>query len=108
MESSDGSRATSNLGSVLTFNKNLYIFQKNPNNFASVVLTRYTNLAGSEAQYKGGQNYSLLAGSGANLPTLNGFAIDQSFMAFGGGKLYQFRSPEGQVTKLDHREIPMI
>ena len=108
MESSDGSRATSNLGSVLTFNKNLYIFQKNPNNFASVVLTRYTNLAGSEAQYKGGQNYSLLAGSGANLPTLNGFAIDQSFMAFGGGKLYQFRRPEGQVTKLDHREIPMI
>ena len=52
MESSDGSWATANLGGGLTYNKNLYLFQKNPNNFASVILTRYTNLAGSEAQYK--------------------------------------------------------
>lgn len=108
MESTDGTWATTNLGGVVTFNKNLYLFQKNPNNFASVVLTRYTNLAGSEAQFKNGQNYSLLAGSGANLPSLNGFAIDQSFLAWGGGKLYQFRRPEGQVTKLDHREVPIV
>ena len=108
MESSDGSWATANLGGVLTYNKNLYLFQKNPNNFASVILTRYTNLAGSEAQYKWGQNYSLLAGSGVNLPSLNGFVVDQTFLAWGGGKLYQFWRPEGQITKLDHREIPMI
>lgn len=65
----------------MAFNKNLYLFQKSPNNFASVVLTKYTNIAGSESQYKNGQNYTLLAGSGANLPTqMQGFAIDQTFL----------------------------
>ena len=49
-----------------------------------------------------------MAGSGVNLPSLNGFVVDQTFLAWGGGKLYQFWRPEGQITKLDHREIPMI
>lgn len=68
METSDGEWSTKDISNLVAFNKSLYLFQKNPMNFASVLLTRYQNLAGSESQYRNGQNYSILAGSGANLP----------------------------------------
>lgn len=52
VETTDGAWATSDIGGTVSFNKNLYLFQKSPKNFASVLLTKYTNIAGSESQYK--------------------------------------------------------
>lgn len=108
VETTDGAWATSDIGGTVSFNKNLYLFQKSPKNFASVLLTKYTNIAGSESQYKNWQNYTLLAGSGAQLPDqMQGFVVDQTFLWWGGGKLYQFWRPDNAATALDYREVPM-
>ena len=71
------------IGGISTYNKtSIYLFQHSPANFASVFLTRYINIAGSESKYKNGQNYTVLTASGASLPSqMEGFAIDGNFMA---------------------------
>ena len=83
METTDGERSTKDIGGIGTYNKtSIYIFQHSPANFASVFLTRYINIAGSESKYKNGQNYTVLTASGSSLPSqMEGFAIDGNFMA---------------------------
>jgi hypothetical protein len=72
-------------------------------------LTRYRNVAGSESKYQNASNYTILAGSGANLPQqLGGFAIDGNFLAWGAGKMYQFRRASNIGSALDYREVPML
>lgn len=86
----------------------MYLFQHSPNNFASVFLTRYQNIAGSESKYRAGQNYTVLTASGASLPAeMNGFVIDGNFMAWGDGKLYQFWRASNMAAKLDYREVAL-
>lgn len=110
METTDGERSTSDIWGLGTYNKSsLYLFQHSPNNFASVFLTRYQNIAGSESKYRNGQNYSILTASGATLPhQMEGFTIDGNFMARGDNKLYQFWRSSNASTRLDYREIPII
>ena len=73
------------------------------------MLTRYRNVAGSESKYQNASNYTILAGSGANLPQqLGGFAIDGNFLAWGDGKMYQFRRASNVGSALDYREVPML
>lgn len=70
METTDGQWSTTDIGGIGTYNKSsMYLFQHSPNNFASVFLTRYQNIAGSDSQYKNGQNYTVLTASGTNLPS---------------------------------------
>ena len=60
METTDGERSTKDIGGIGTYNKtSIYLFQHSPANFASVFLTRYINIAGSESKYKNGQNYTV-------------------------------------------------
>ncbi len=110
MEVVDNDRSTSAIGGLGTFGRNnLYLFQSNPNNIASALLTRYRNVAGSETKYQNASNYTILAASGAVLPQqLGGFAIDGNFFAWGEGKLYQFWRSSNVGTSLDMREISMI
>lgn len=109
METTDGQWSTSDIGGISTYNKNsMYLFQHSPNNFASVFLTRYQNIAGSESKYRAGQNYTVLTASGASLPAeMNGFVIDGNFMAWGDGKLYQFWRASNVAAKLDYREVAL-
>lgn len=110
MEVVDNDRSTTAIGGLGTFGRNnLYLFQSNPNNIASALLTRYRNVAGSETKYQNASNYTILAASGAVLPQqFGGFAIDGNFFAWGDGKLYQFWRSSNIGTSLDMREVPMI
>ncbi len=110
MEVVDNDRSTTAIGGLGTFGRNnLYLFQSNPNNIASALLTRYRNVAGSETKYQNASNYTILATSGAVLPQqFGGFAIDGNFFAWGDGKLYQFWRSSNIGTSLDMREVPMI
>lgn len=110
METTDGQRSTTDVGAIGTYNKSsMYLFQHSPNNFASVFLTRYQNIAGSESQYRAGQNYTVLTASGVSLPNqMEGFVIDGNFMAWGDGKLYQFWRSSPSSTRLDYREVNLL
>lgn len=110
MEVIDNDWSTKNIGGIGTFGRNnFYLFQQNPNNMGSVLLTRYRNVAWSETKYQNGMNYTILAGSGASLPQqLAGFAIDGNFLARGEGKIFQFWRSSNVGTSLDYREVPML
>ena len=110
METTDGERSTKDIGGIGTYNKtSIYLFQHSPANFASVFLTRYINIAGSESKYKNGQNYTVLTASGASLPSqMEGFAIDGNFMARWDGALYQFWRSSNVSSRLDYRQVPIV
>lgn len=110
MEVVDNDWATKTIWGIGVFGRNnFYLFQANPNNIGAALLTRYRNVAGSESKYQNASNYTILAGSGANLPQqLGGFAIDGNFLAWGDGKMYQFRRASNVGSALDYREVPML
>lgn len=109
MEVVDGDRSTRNIGWIWIYGRsNLYLFQSNPNNIASALLTRYRNVAWSENKYQGASNYSIIAGSWVTLPQeLVGFSIDGNFLAWWDGKLYQFWRSSNIGTTLDMRVVEM-
>ena len=109
MESAAGDWSTKDIWGIGTYNKtNFYVFQKNANNFASVFVTRYRNIPGSEMNYQVGQNYSLLQNTGMTVPSsFNGFSIDGNFMAWGDGKLYQLYRTTSSSNVLDMREVEL-
>ena len=101
-----------NIGWVITYGKaNLYIFENNVSSAGNTTLvTRYRNTLGSQTIYQGGQKYYL----GANMTWFSfwsgfaNFAVDWSFLAWNGGKLYQFRRNPPTAFTLDVREIKLL
>ncbi len=91
---------------------NLYIFQPNlHSSLSGTLVTRYRNTVWSQIAYQEWQNYSVTPGyeSGIDLwwVDFSSFAIDSTFLARDGGKLYQLRRP-GYGSLLDIREIKLM
>ena len=109
MEVIDWDWASKSIWGLWTYNKSLYLFYSNPNNLGSALLTRYKNVSGSESKYQSPSPYSIMVWSWVTLPQeLGGFTIDWDFLAWWGGKVYQFWRDSAVGTTLDMREIEMI
>ena len=110
MEVIDSDWSTKNIGGIWTYWTNkFYLFQKNPNNMANALLTRYLVVAWSENKYQQPSTYSIVAASWTILPQeLNGFAIDGNFLAWWDGNLYQFWRSSNAGTTLEMRTVEMI
>ena len=110
MEVIDSDWTTKNIWGIGTYGTNkFYVFQKNPNNMANALLTRYSVVAGSENKYQQPSTYSIVAGSWVILPQeLHWFAIDGNFLAWWDWNLYQFWRSSAAGTTLEMRTIDMI
>ena len=110
MEVIDSDWTTKNIWGIGTYGTNkFYVFQKNPNNMANALLTRYSVVAGSENKYQQPSTYSIVAGSWVILPQeLHWFAIDGNFLAWWDWNLYQFWRSSAAGTTLEMRTVEMI
>lgn len=101
-----------NIAGVMTYGKsNLYVFENNVSPvWNTTLVTRYRNTLGSQTIYQWGQKYYL----SANMTWfsfgswLSSFAVDWSFLAWDGGKLYQFRRNPPTTFTLDVRQIKLL
>jgi len=85
---------------------NMYVF--NPELDGGTLLTRYRNVIGSQAQFQWGSEYKVALDSGEYLSGFSSFTIDSTFLARGGGKLYQFWREEATSNLLEVREVPLM
>ena len=107
MEVVDGDWSTSQIWGIWTYGNNkFYLFQKNLNNMANALLTRYAVVPASENKYRNPSTYSVVAASWTVLPQeLNWFAIDGKFLAWWDGNLYQFWRGNSSATTLEMRTV---